>query len=296
MPDCPLDLLQVFFGAANNAEARVYARLPVDGASGLTLAGKVEGPDCLYAKSLPTSFRLTDRGPGTTLLAEAIVSDPCFWSSDLPALYQVDVELRKDGKAIDATRRTLGIRLLGVSGSRFFWEGKNWVVRAARRELAADAPLAEWREAMLAMIVTDPDEALLAEASRQGVMIVADVSSRTTVARLQALARWPAVVLAIVAETDEVSLSATRSWPNLLLARRSTSDDSHKGRGNNSIRIVRNLDALARLNETSETRSPLIVERMMDESTTSVGDLRAACDRLQGDAAGRGEIAGYFIF
>jgi hypothetical protein len=296
MPIDPLNHVQVFFGAADNAEARVYARLAVDDPADFTLSGKVHGPECLYAKTLPTSFRLVDRGPGSTLLAEAIVTDPCFWSCDLPFLYRVDVDLLKEGQIVASTRRMLGIRLFGAKGNQLIWEGKNWVMRAARRELAAEAPLTAWREAMLAMIVNDPDDELLTEASRQGVMIVAEVSTVSTLATLERLARWPAVVLAVTGNLDGEQTSAARSLPNLLTARRCDTESEHVSMSPfPSIRIMRNLESMKSGGNFAEAGSPLIAERRMVETVVTVAELRAACDHLQRDIAGCHDVAGYFI-
>jgi hypothetical protein len=90
---CPnLDALELFFGEATDAEARVYARLPYDGPlDGWRLTGTLTGPECRFAQTLPATFEFHDLGPGQDLLAEAIVTEPCFWTPDLPFLYRCSV-------------------------------------------------------------------------------------------------------------------------------------------------------------------------------------------------------------
>src|SRR5687767_12799952 len=95
--------LDVFYGDLSVNRAYVYARLPrpVEDA-GLSLVGQVRGPRCRLAEMLPASVPLVDLGPGPTLLAQAMIPDPCFWSPDLPAIYDVTVNLLR-GTEIIAT-------------------------------------------------------------------------------------------------------------------------------------------------------------------------------------------------
>jgi hypothetical protein len=90
---CPnLDALELFFGEATDAEARVYARLPWHGPlDGCRLTGSLTGPECRFAKTLPATFDFHDLGPGQGLVAEAIITEPCFWTPDLPFLYRCTV-------------------------------------------------------------------------------------------------------------------------------------------------------------------------------------------------------------
>src|SRR5689334_19006876 len=122
--------LDVFYGDLTVAQGYVYARLPrpLDDA-GLSLAGYVRGPRCLLAETLPVSTSLVDLGAGPTLLARALIPDPCFWSPDLPAIYDVVVELRRGSETIATERREIGLRALGVRGRCFYLDGKKWVLR-----------------------------------------------------------------------------------------------------------------------------------------------------------------------
>src|SRR5689334_16460036 len=113
LPD--LDCVHVFCGAADQALARVYARLTwTTGGSEYRLGGAVTGPSCLYSETLSAHFPLVDRGPGPALLAEAAIPDPCFWSDELPFLYRIDVELKRGDAVVDRARRWLGIKRLGT--------------------------------------------------------------------------------------------------------------------------------------------------------------------------------------
>src|SRR5690606_21870743 len=111
-------------GQASPAETRVYARLVGEHPRDVQLSGTLSGPYCEYAHTLPATVRFTDLGPGPMPLAEAIVPDPCFWTPELPYLYQASVEVRREGNEIARLEQTFGFRPLGPRGRRFYYEGK----------------------------------------------------------------------------------------------------------------------------------------------------------------------------
>src|SRR3954454_8553352 len=92
--------LELFFGDASDAHARVYAQFQTPDRDGLTLAGRLRGPTCAYAHTLQTTLQFVDRGPGPSLLAEAYVLEPSFWTPDLPHLYRAELDLRRGSELI----------------------------------------------------------------------------------------------------------------------------------------------------------------------------------------------------
>ena len=56
------------------------------------LRGTLRGPFCETARTLPAEFVFRDMATTMTQMAEAIVTDPCMWSPEMPHLYHVDVE------------------------------------------------------------------------------------------------------------------------------------------------------------------------------------------------------------
>lgn len=287
MADTPvfdLQKLHVFFGAASQAEARIYARLSVANTGHLRLQGRVTGPVCHYSHTLSASVALVDRGPGPALLAEAILPDPCFWTPELPMLYRVDVELTEGGRIIAATQRTLGIRPLGVAGRRLVFEARAWVLRGVCRTLVPDAALEEWRAAGAALFADDPDDALLAEASRLGILVVAKVSAPQDASRL---ARWPAAAVAVVAADPG-------DCPNLLAA-------EHFGPGlwpspaawaRAVVLEASDVDDIVQ--RARSCSLPVLVHRPLG-AAADLASARAACDVLQRELAGRGDFAGYLV-
>src|SRR5688500_14318825 len=89
--------IEITVGDVNDVEARVYARYIIAGdepstaVAPITLRGTLRGPHCELARTLPAVFmfrRVQEAFPPT---AEALVTDPCSWSPELPHLYECDV-------------------------------------------------------------------------------------------------------------------------------------------------------------------------------------------------------------
>jgi hypothetical protein len=215
------DSLQIFYGEATQARARIYARALREAVGGGgRLGGTVTGPHNALAATLPATVPLRDLGNGPTWLAEAILPDPCFWSSDCPALYDINVTLRDEhGQTREIAHRQLGLRALGVRGASFYQEGKRWVLRAVDRRCDPDAALATWREAWAAMVVNAPEDALCEQASRLGVVLVAWLrGTRSEVEReLRRLGRWAAVSMAVIECIDPLDAAISQAAPNILL-------------------------------------------------------------------------------
>jgi hypothetical protein len=93
MPDeLDLDQLEIEVAEANPAVARIRVRVSRSAAAGAErLTGFVKGPYCDRARTLPATFPLVDQGGSDPLEAEAVVPDPCFWTAELPFVYEVAV-------------------------------------------------------------------------------------------------------------------------------------------------------------------------------------------------------------
>lgn len=301
----------VFFGDAGDAEARVYIlATPMSNADaaqleGLTIAGRVDGPKCRYSHTLPARIPVRFRGVKTThgraeLIGEAIVPDPNMWTPELPFLYRATVEVRRGAEVLATYEQDFGIRPLGVIGRRLVYCGKTWVPRAVRRSVVVgEAPLEHWRETATVMVVDDPDEDLCREASEVGVLLFATlgVSSIPLRDRIRRLRRYAAVAMVIVeafgpseadftpddarnvvlAQAIDVEPGVHMIWPE---ARCLVIDCGRRGEENAATGVA---------NEAI----PCLVQRNTDLGTLM--ELRAACDRLQADLAGKCDPAGYIV-
>lgn len=298
-----LDQLEIFFGDANNAEARVYARMASEGLPPASvLTGRVVGPTCEYSHTLSATIPFAARRAAMLaddvppLLAEAIVPDPCFWSSELPFLYQAHVELR-DGNEVSASEeRFFGIRSLGAFRRRLIFEGRPWVPRAVQSQQLPEMPLTAWREADLAMYVDKPSEDLLSSSSRLGVVMIVEAwgDRKTLIEQLRWLARWPAVSIAVLRAEQPLDRSIRQHAPNLLLAAYYGVGDTVFVPSWADLIVCEDTSAQELAERTRDLSSPVLALRSTgwrDELT----DARRECDRLQRDLAGRGEFAGYVV-
>lgn len=289
------DSLQVFYGEATAARARVYARAarrPEH--AGCRLTGRITGPHSALGATLSATVPLRDLGPGATLLAEAVLPDPCFWSPDSPASYEVEVTLHDaDGQTLATATRHLGMRALGARGASFYLEGKRWVVRGVDRRCDPTASVEAWRVAWAALLVTSPDEELCRQASEQGVLVVAWITgtSEDAVAELDRLSHWPAVGMAVIdcqEPCDQASLTAAA--PNILLGQ--------TWRGQSAIPswvqfLVAEAEPPATFgDQLTQVGRPVVALRRLD-GRAAVQQARAACDDLQRDLAPLGDWAGY---
>lgn len=301
---------EVFFGRATPAEARVYVRL----ASSVTqhdtaLSGKLSGPLCRYAQTLPLTvpFQVAkgrvhtgamqgeDGERSQTLLAEIVIPDPCFWTPELPFIYRVQLQLRRGTDIVETAERLVAIRRLGVRGRDLFFEGQRWVLRGVRMESTDWPDLTRWRDAAAALVVPNPSDDICEESSVVGILVVAELHG--TVADIERelvrLARWPAVGLAIAECTEPLGVEIRRRAPNVLLGQRTTLGAIDKSEWPH-VAICDASDLAQYSGCAQPTELPVIAERRLAQSL-SPDQARTECDRLQSDLADIGDFAGYMV-
>jgi hypothetical protein len=282
--------LELFFGDASDTLARVYARLRgVESQGGYQLAGVLTGPTCHYARTLGARLPWVDRGPGPSLLAEALVPEPCFWTPEMPQLYHATVELRRGDTVVARCDRMLGIRALGVTRTNLIRDGKRWVLRGARRAALAEHDLQPFHDAELAALTGLPSDALCRRASEIGVLLVARLD-QPRLDELRRLARWPAV--AIVTLPAEARLELAGLAHNLLFA--ASFDPALPIRVPDWAQVAL-VDVDRRVELAEELASlalPVLAHGDRAATGTAVADRRAQCDALQRALACRPDLAG----
>jgi hypothetical protein len=284
----------------------------LDARDGWRLTGRVRGPECRYAQTLPADYPLRSHEPGPALLAEAFIPDPCFWSPALPQLYWATIELVHNGAACGTATRMVGVRPLGARGRSLYWEGKRWVLRSVLANEVANTGIPElnaWHEGPTAMLVDHPPDELCRQASLDGVLIVARLTGAQArlSSELARLARWPGVGIAVVDQVvpdgAESQLSELRHCARNMLIAQFLSG----GKGENAIipatgaqAVVLDLGlhganamSLSNLETVLQyCRLPLIAYRPAGpQSNVAIG--RAASDLLQSELATLGDFAGY---
>ena len=183
----------VVLGRCDEVRAEVYVRLADDAAR---LVGTITGPRRGRDTTLPVTARLVPldgRTPNTEPVSRAILTEPAYWTPDLPNLYRVEAAAEGCTRRIDVL---FGLRRLGVRGRSFWLDGRRWVPRAA-----AVADLGPLKAATLGALLSGVTEADLARADAEGLAVLPVLGGEDlTAARVAALARHPAAMLAIVRE------------------------------------------------------------------------------------------------
>ena len=233
--DPPLDCL---LGRCDSLRAEVFFRAalpPGVDAADATLSGTLTGPDCRRAITLPVTARLVAvPGPpqaplSATVVARAILTEPSFWTPELPNRYRLDARLVAGNRELAAWQRPVGLRRLGVRGRSLWLDGRRYVPRGILGR-SADLDIAGFRDAALAAVVADPTDTFLERSDTEGVAVIgllADgqgqpLEMAAAVERLAAWAWHPAVLVAVVvaavpgAEAGRIA-AATRSSRNTLL-------------------------------------------------------------------------------
>lgn len=285
------DGLEIFFGDVSDALCRVYARWPGSDSKGCTLSGTLTGPMCPYAHTLPATLALVDRGPGESPLAEAYVPEPCFWTPEMPHVYHAKVQLCRDGRVLATAERIVGIRTLGAIDRKLIYDANRWVLRGVRAAAVPPTDLAAWRASGAAMVVSNPCDALCEQASRIGVLLVAELDEfkRDEIRRLS---RWPAVGMVTVPARSPVELEGLRH--NLLLAERFDSGKAITPAPWAHVALCAVADPAEFAARTSSCPIAVIAARPV-ERLASVTEGRSRCDHLQRDLAGRGDMSGYIV-
>jgi hypothetical protein len=291
----------LFFGDANPAQARVYARWRVgDQFSGdverLTLAGQLVGPQCEFAQTLPARIPFVGGRSAGALTAEAVVPDPCFWTPELPFLYRAELELRHGAEKIGTCERLIGIRRLGVRGRWLSFEGKRFVLRGMRCDDWSEDSAAFARETWTAMVLADPSDEVCEFASRRGVLLVADLAEMKNGinAALRRMAQWPPVGIALLAGDAAFDAEDRDLAPNLLLAQWIAGGATFEIESWAQMAFVEVTSVEEFALVASKCKLPVVAVSRM-KNLESVENSRADCDRLQRDLATSGDYAGYVV-
>lgn len=289
--------LQLFVGHCSTNEARVYASVPVESSTaGTALAGTIRGPHLAGTSTLPAGFHFRDLGPGKSILAEAIVTEPAFWTPRSPYLYAIHLELQRRGQFVAEAEREIGLRPLGTKKNSFYLSGKRWVLRGVAGDPIDAGHVPKWIQAWAVPCTESPSEVLCQEASRQGLPLVAIVPANTInrSGEIRRLSNWPAVVLAILEGSTEVCPEVTASKGNLLLAQRCPDDGIELNESSVDAVIVSaaNLERVAAVMENCE--KPMVLWRH-ESDCRNLEEARRACDVLQRDFAPVGDFAGYVV-
>jgi hypothetical protein len=101
--------IEISVGDVTDMEARVYARFR--GEQPATLEGTIRGPFCDRGRTLPAdfAFRATAELPEAM---EALITEPCQWTAEMPHLYCVDIVARRGDEVLVEYHEMIGLHRL----------------------------------------------------------------------------------------------------------------------------------------------------------------------------------------
>jgi hypothetical protein len=283
----------IFAGDSSDALARVYATLPRAGLpDDARLEGELVGPYCRHSQTLPARIRFLDRGPGATLLAEATVPDPCFWTPDLPFMYSAELRGIQGNETIAAIKRPFGICRLGVHGKSLYLDAKRFVLRGARIEPTAIDDVFTAKQSASALFVADPSDQFLQEASEEGILLAVDLPASQPAAELTRLGRWPAVAVVVLEGGISAGKELRLAARNTLLAQQVNQSGRVSAPAPWAHLLWWQIENESISTPTLADNMPIIAYRPTSKNAT-IEESRRACDRLQADLSPLGDFAGY---
>jgi hypothetical protein len=227
--------LTLILGRCDSLRAEVFLRasLPAGVApADAVITGTLKGPACRRAITLPVTGKFLTLPPDTSrtdsIVARVVLTEPSYWTPELPSLYQIDARLVVSGRENRACRRPVGLRRFGVRGRSLWLDGRRFVPRGlvmAER----DIDVRQFRDALLTAMVADPSEAFLDACDAEGVPVIAILSDAGGAPMTADVAReriatwaWHATVLMAVvpvaARDDDRERIADTTRGTLLLA------------------------------------------------------------------------------
>jgi hypothetical protein len=301
--------IQMILGPCDDMRAEVFMRVagPDMPRASLRLAGELAGPECRRSITLPAGAALADLGPGEAgLLAKAVLTEPAFWTPELPNLYRLTARLVADGRTVAETTRRIGLRRSGARGRSLWLEGRRWVPRGVVCE-SRSCDIKAVQEAGVAAMVVDPAGHFLAEADEAGLAVVAvaaaaDGRSLAPAGIVERIGRWamhPAVVITMlpqaVAEAEAAALAAEarRLKGTMLLARAvdgASPPPSSVTAGIDGLCVA--LDHGGLPHDAWREAAPAVPLLAWQRGGVGHERTRAACDRLQAALAAWGLTRG----
>ncbi len=211
--------LTLVLGRCDSLRAEVFLRASLQ--TGVTpsdavITGTLKGPECRRAITLPVTARFVvlpsdpSHRDAATIVARTILTEPSYWTPELPNLYRLDARLMVGDREIGTCQRPVGLRRFGVRGRSFWLDGRRFVPRGLVMP-ERDIDVSQFRGASLTAMVADPSEAFLDLCDAEGVPVIAILSDAggspmtVDVAR-ERIATWAwhaSVLMAVVSLTAQ---------------------------------------------------------------------------------------------
>jgi len=291
--------LQLHIGSTSQAAARVYFTV-LDNAKITSASGKLRGPYCKYARTLPAEFpvQLSTHPANQQTIAESLVIDPCYWSPTLPYTYEIELQLQLESGQEISHQGTLGMRQWHCRQENLYLDSRRTVLRGYRVHDFCEETVQQARKQESSLLI-EPDDLTTYEAADSlgvGLMIDLRNTDESLHDQLHNLNWSPAALIAMVNAEQISQLDKPLLPQQFLLAQsltsRSTIAEIEKTRAD--ILVV-GLDEDERPPSwTANVEQPVIAIRS-GVSENQCLQPRRSCETLQADLAPEFNLAGYFI-
>lgn len=261
-----------------------------------SFSGTLKGPRSKYARTLPATYQIPkcDCETDQSNFVQQRVTDPCYWTPRMPFLYDLQLELVFRDGTTTTLDHTMGFRRWETSDCNFLLERKRTVLRGVSIRDESDVDLAEAHVAELAVMVHDPSEQFLQQASELGVKVIADLRVEDTqfTSRLLSLTWQPSVGMVLPNNSfDYVPHSQKLAYCSYTAFK--LTPDMVNADSPFDVFILELRDDEKLQGQLQDVNKPMIAIRRMELS--SLHEARTACDRLQAELAPEFDLAGYFV-
>lgn len=294
--------IDVILGRCDDMRAEVYVRatgLPPTGELPV-ISGSLTGPESRLAMTLPAAARLSDLGPGPrggddgasgidrSAVARGILTEPGYWTPELPHRYRLLAEVRAGGDVIASCNRLVGLRRLGVRGRSLWLEGRRWVPRGVDC-LADELDPGVFRELLATAVLDDPEEVPCAAADEAGVAIIVRCGGDPVAGCLR-WARHPSVMMTVLPRgTDAAAMAslidAIGSFKGTMLLGLQVDGGAPPPVVPEGIDCFVMSLAAGEIPHDAWRTPPTVPVLAARPAIGGVRDRRAACDRLQANLA-----------
>jgi hypothetical protein len=104
------DQFEITVGDVTDMEAHVHAHYL--GPANATLRGTVRGPFCDQGRTLAATFAFRRTDSKQPNVAEAVITDPCLWTPEMPHVYRVELQVLNGDTVVATFDSAIGLRRL----------------------------------------------------------------------------------------------------------------------------------------------------------------------------------------
>ncbi len=129
---------RVILGRADDLKADVLFQMSVPNSAEteapLALEGFLTGPTSTRASTLPVRQNIQIHSQqavdeGTEILGHSILTEPAFWTPNVPMLYFVKCRITSSGREVALLSQTTGLRRLGIRNHSLWLDSHRFVLR-----------------------------------------------------------------------------------------------------------------------------------------------------------------------